>query len=323
MDITTTATRGRNSGLGISRRQLFFSGGLALSGYAVYQQAPIFWDQLGKEMFTAIAEPKLRPKIDGWKDRGLNVAWLGHATTLIEIDGFTILTDPVFSNRCGIDLLVGTLGPKRLVQPALAIENLPKIDLVLLSHAHFDHWDKKSLRAIAGKDIPVICARETQDLLTASRWKSVRELGWRESVQVGPVNVRGVEVKHWGARMRRDTHRGYNGYVIESGKYKVLFSGDTAHTNSFHELRGGRAIDLAIMPIGAYDPWIANHCTPEQAIEMAEWAGAERIMPVHHQTFVLSREPVGEPIERFFAKVGPDTGRVVAHEIGAEWSVIT
>jgi L-ascorbate metabolism protein UlaG (beta-lactamase superfamily) len=274
-------------------------------------------------MFSPIAKAKLSPVPARWKDAGLHAAWLGHATTLIQMDGFTILTDPVFSDRCGIDLMLTTLGPKRLVRPALTIPELPKIDLILLSHAHFDHWDMPSLKALANTKIPVICAKQTQDLLTASRWKSVSELGWRESVQVGPVTVRATEVKHWGARVRRDTHRGYNGYLIESGRYKVLFSGDTAHTTVFRELRGGRPIDLAVMPIGAYNPWISNHCTPEQAIEMAQWAGAEHIMPVHHQTFVLSREPVDEPIERFFGKIGGQTDRVVAHEIGREWSVIT
>jgi L-ascorbate metabolism protein UlaG (beta-lactamase superfamily) len=307
----------------ISRRKLFLSGAVGMAGYAVYNQSPIFFNQFGSELFMEIAKPVASPNPKAWKDVGLNASWLGHATTLIEIDGFTILTDPVFSNRCGIDLVLATLGPKRMVAPALAIPQLPKIDLVLLSHAHFDHWDMPSLRALADKDIPVICARETQDLLTASRWKSVRELAWGETVQVGPVSVKAFEVKHWGARVRRDTHRGYNGYMIEGGKYKVLFSGDTSHTTKFRELKGGRPIDLAIMGIGAYNPWIASHCTPEQAIEMAGWAGAERIMPVHHQTFVLSREPVREPIERFMVKLGADSSRAVAHEIGREWSVIT
>jgi L-ascorbate metabolism protein UlaG (beta-lactamase superfamily) len=309
--------------LGISRRQVFFGGAVGMAGYAIYRQAPVFWDQFGDELFMEIAKPVAKPNVAAWGTSGLHVAWLGHATTLIRMDGFTILTDPVFSNRCGIDLLVGTLGPKRMVAPALVPTELPKIDLVLLSHAHFDHWDMPSLRAIAGKDVPVVCARETSDLLTASRWQSVRELGWRETAQYGPVTVRGVEVKHWGARVRRDTHRGYNGYLIESGRYKVLFSGDTSMTQTFGELKQGRPIDVAIMPIGAYNPWITNHCTPEQAIEMANLAGAERIMPVHHQTFVLSREPVEEPIERFMASIGRTPERVVAHEIGREWSVIT
>jgi L-ascorbate metabolism protein UlaG (beta-lactamase superfamily) len=267
-------------------------------------------------MFDPVVAAPHKPSPKDWPDTGVHVAWIGHATCLIKLDGFTILTDPVFSRRCGIDLVLGTLGPKRLVEPALTVDELPKIDLVLLSHAHFDHWDMPSLAKLASKEVPVICAKETSDLLTASRWKSVEEMAWRERKQSGPVSVTGVEVKHWGARVRRDTHRGYTGYLLESASGKILFSGDTAFTNGFRELKDGREIDLAIMPIGAYNPWIASHCTPEQAVQMADWAGAKQILPVHHRTFVLSNEPVDEPMERFLAK----TDRGVAREIGMEWA---
>lgn len=298
-----------------TRRGLLGSAVLGVGAVAIYRQAPIFWRQYAKEMFDPVLAAPHRPNPQLWPDTGVHVAWIGHATCLIKMDGFTILTDPVFSRRCGIDLVLGTLGPKRLVEPALTVEELPKIDLVLLSHAHFDHWDMPSLAQLASKEVPVICAKETSDLLTASRWKSVEEMAWRERKQMGPVAVTGVEVKHWGARVRRDTHRGYTGYLLESASGKILFSGDTAFTNGFRELKGGREIDLAIMPIGAYNPWIASHCTPEQAVQMADWAGARQIMPVHHRTFVLSNEPVEEPMERFLAK----TDRGVAREIGMEW----
>lgn len=304
-----------------TRRGLIGAGVLGVGGLAVYKQAPLFWRQYTKEMFDPIVDAKHRPNPKSWPDQGVHVAWLGHATCLIKMDGFTVLTDPVFSMRCGIDLLLTTLGPKRLVKPALGIEDLPPIDLVLLSHAHFDHWDLPSLAKLASKKIPVLCARQTSDLLTVSRWKSVEEMGWGEKKRVGPVEVTGVEVKHWGARVRRDTYRGYNGYLLESASGKVLFGGDTAFTDKLKRVRGGREIDLAIMPIGAYNPWIANHCTPEEAVRMADWAGANQIMPIHHQTFVLSVEPVGEPMERFQARIGQDTRRVAGGEIGMEWSV--
>jgi len=312
--------------LAIDRRTLLTAGAPALLGagaFAVYQQAPMFWQQYKTEMFADIAQAPKQPKVLDWPDHGLHITWLGHATTLIQIDGFRILTDPVFSDRCGIDLGLLTLGPKRLVEAALPLKNLPRIDLILLSHAHFDHWDMPTLRALASPETQIICARETSDLLTASRWKEIQELGWRESAQVGPIHVKAFEVKHWGARVRSDTHRGYNGYLIESGNHKVLFPGDTAMTDNFKELRGGRAIEAAIMPIGAYNPWIANHCTPEEALRMAEWAGAERVIPIHHQTFVLSREPLNEPIERLMTGVKGETGRVVAAGIGDEWSTLS
>src|SRR4030095_3340196 len=100
-----------------------------------------------------------------------------------------------------------------------------------------------------------------------------------------------------GAQKQRDDYRGYNGYIMERNGQRILFAGDTAMTDSFAKLR--QPIDLAIMSIGAYNPWIHSHCTPEQAVEMATAAGARFILPVHHQTFRLSFEPLREPIERF------------------------
>jgi L-ascorbate metabolism protein UlaG (beta-lactamase superfamily) len=119
--------------------------------------------------------------------------------------------------------------------------------------------------------------------------------------------------------MRTDTYRGYNGYMIEAGKYRVLFGGDTAETDKFRVLRTSRPVDLAIMPIGTYNPWIRYHCTPEQAWRMGNEAGAEFFIPVHHQTFDLSREPIQEPIERFLLASGRHTDRVAARSIGEEF----
>jgi L-ascorbate metabolism protein UlaG (beta-lactamase superfamily) len=123
-------------------------------------------------------------------------------------------------------------------------------------------------------------------------------------------------VKHWGARTQRDTHRGYTGYLIERNERRILFAGDTAMTDSFAKLRRHGEIDLAIMSIGAYNPWIHSHCTPEQAVAMATAAGAQFIVPVHHQTFRLSFEPLREPIERFQAALSDTPERIALREIG-------
>ena len=254
-----------------------------------------------------------------WSDRGLYAAWVGHATVLLKIDGATILTDPVFSRRIGINLGIGTLGVKRLVAPALAIRDLPKIDLILLSHAHFDHFDRPSLRRLESRGTHVITASRTADLLRPKRYGSVSELGWGAGTRVGPFTVKAFQVKHWGARVHRDTWRGYNGYTIEAGRYRVLFGGDTAATTTFRSLKTSRPFDLAIMPVGAYNPWIRNHCTPEQAWHMAGEAGSEFFLPIHHQTFALSREPYLEPIERVQAAAGNHPDRVALQRIGQEF----
>jgi L-ascorbate metabolism protein UlaG (beta-lactamase superfamily) len=256
-----------------------------------------------------------------WGDRGLYAAWLGHSTVLLKIDGVTILTDPVFSTRAGIGLGPVTLGLKRLVAPALAVPELPRIDLILLSHAHMDHFDLPSLRRLAHRGTAVVTAAKTSDLLRVDAYQGVRELGWGERAAVGPLAIRAFQVNHWGARMRSDTYRGYNGYIIEAGRYRVLFGGDTAITAAFRSLKGSRPYHLAIMPVGAYNPWIRAHCTPEQSWQMSNDAGAEFFLPVHHQTFALSREPYLEPIERVYGAAGNHPDRVAVQRIGQEFRI--
>ena len=259
------------------------------------------------------------PDPHSWSDRGLYAAWLGHSTVLLKIDGTTILTDPVLSPRVGIDLGLVTLGLKRVVAPALTTAELPKIDLILLSHAHFDHFDTPTLQRLESRGTAVITASKTSDLLRVARYAGVQELAWGQNTQVGPVAVRAFQVKHWGARMRSDTWRGYNGYTLEAGRYRVLFGGDTALTTTFRPLKTSRTFDLAIMPVGAYNPWIRAHCTPEQSWQMANEAGAEFFLPVHHQTFTLSREPYMEPIERVYGAAGRHPDRVALQQIGQEF----
>ena len=290
----------------------------SLAGF-VFQAAPIFWQRLSEDR-KRLVEPSPRiPNISAWPAEGVHAAWIGHSTVLIRIDGFTILTDPVFSERVGIKLGPVTLGIKRLVYPALRLQELPVPDLILLSHAHMDHLDRPSLRKLESPRTAVITAANTSDLLRVKRYRAVHGLRWDESIQVGPAHIRAFEVKHWGARTRTDVHRGYNGYLIEAGRYRIIFGGDTAYTDSFRKVRSSKPVDLAIMPIGAYDPWIHAHCNPEQALAMANQAGAEFVLPVHHRTFKLSNEPYGEPIERMLLASGSAEDRIAVREIGEDF----
>jgi L-ascorbate metabolism protein UlaG (beta-lactamase superfamily) len=282
------------------------------------QAAPIFWDRYSRQRKLSVAPAPHRPRPESWADTGLHAAWLGHSTVLIEVDGFMIVTDPVFSTRVGLNFGPMTLGLKRLVDPALRVKQMPRPDLILLSHAHMDHFDLPSLRALESQATRVVTAAKTGDLLHTKRYGGVEELGWGESARFGDVSVRAFEVNHWGARMRSDTHRGFNGYLIETPRYRLIFGGDTAMTTAFRALRSSRRLDLAIMPIGAYNPWIRAHCTPEQALKMADDAGAELILPVHHQTFQLSSEPAYEPIERLSSALASMPERLALQEIGRE-----
>jgi L-ascorbate metabolism protein UlaG (beta-lactamase superfamily) len=282
--------------------------------------APEFFRRYRRESKRTVAPAPFLPHPRKWPDEGLHAAWLGHSTVLLKIDGFTILTDPVLSDRCGVRMGPVTVGIKRLVAPAISRAQLPPIDLILLSHAHFDHFDLRTLRSFERSGAAVVTAKYTSDLLRVRRYKSVHEVGWGERLRLWPLSILGIRVNHWGARLRTDVHRGFNGYLIETKRHRVLFGGDTAYTDSFRSVRTSKPVDLAIMPIGAYDPWIHVHCSPEQAWRMAADCGAEFLLPVHHQTFRLSREPYFEPVERFVAAAGSHPERVVATRIGHEWS---
>ena len=281
--------------------------------------APRYWERYKQDRQRSIVSARYRPDVTRWDNSGLHAAWIGHSTVLLKLEGITILTDPVFSDRAGLNLGPVTLGVKRIVAPALGLKEFPRPDLVLLSHAHMDHFDLPSLRGLESGKTSVVTASRTSDLLRANKYGAVNELGWGEQVRIGDVTVQAFQVNHWGARMRTDTWRGYNGYVIETPRYRVLFGGDTALTDSFRTVRTSRPFDLAIMPIGAYNPWIRAHCTPEQALRMADDAGADFFLPVHHQTFNLSNEPYTEPLERLQAALARNPERLALSAIGQEF----
>lgn len=284
-----------------------------------YRAGPLIWRRMSEDRRRSIERAPRSPRFHEWSAEGLRAAWIGHSTVLIRVDGFTILTDPVFSNRIGVKVGPYVVGMKRLVEPAASVRDLPAPDLILLSHAHMDHLDRPSLRLLESRRTSVVTAANTSDLLRASRYRSVHELKWDETCRVGPAKIRAFEVKHWGARTRTDVHRGYNGYVIEAGGHRIVFGGDTAYTDKFRGIRSSKRVDLAIMPIGAYNPWVHAHCNPEEALAMANDAGAEFVLPVHHQTFKLGNEGYREPIERLLAAVGSGEDRVAVREIGDEF----
>ncbi|MDX1951635.1 MAG: MBL fold metallo-hydrolase [Verrucomicrobiota bacterium] len=262
------------------------------------------------------------PLPNQWKSDEINVCWLGHATVLINFFGFTILTDPVLFDKVGTQMAGLTLGRKRLVAPALAAHELPRIDLALLSHAHMDHFDLPSLKTLPAAT-QVITARNTRDLLGETSLKCVRELSWGESATLeaadGELEISAFEVRHWGARWRSDTHRGYNGYLLKRNGRTILFGGDTALSSSFAGLKTGRGIDLGLMPIGSYGRGTSSHCTPEEAVQMANDAGVDRIVPIHHRTFPLGKEPLDEPLQRLQAAVSAD--RIALTEIGQTFNL--
>src|SRR4051812_10564181 len=258
----------------------------------------------------------LKPDLSNWNEESLAAVWLGHATVLLRIGGMTILTDPVLCNRVGIGLGLITGGPRRHVAPPLSVRELPPIDLMLISHAPYDHLDRPTLVRL-DKNIPVITAGGTFDLIRDLGYRRVAELRWGESTELGAVKVTAQKVAHWGARTFYDNHRGFNAYLIQAGQTRVLYGGDTAYQDYFREV--GK-VDLAVLGIGGYDPYLASHATPEQAWAMANHLNADHLLPMHHSTFRLSHEPTREPLERLLTIAGKESDRVILTQVGGQWS---
>ena len=242
-------------------------------------------------------EPSSRPNVDKWKENEINIAWIGHATVLINFFGKFILTDPVFFEAVGVYIEGYILGPRRASLPALMLDEIPRPDIVLLSHAHMDHMDYKTLKALTEKypsELNCIVAYNTRDVIKDLKWKSISVIDWDESISLNGVNFKGIEVQHFGWRYpgekdRSGGHfkdgRSFNGFIMEREDKKILFGGDTTFTDKFKKHRSDN-IDIAIMPIGAYKPWRKYHCTPEEALVMAEYhLGAKYFIPIHTKAF--------------------------------------
>ncbi len=285
------------------------------------------------ELLAHAEPPKLaghKPDPSKWDDGTLSAAWIGHATVLINFFGFNIITDPVFSERIGLNVMnFFTLGPRRLVTPALNFDELPPIDLILVSHAHMDHLDTPTLRKFDRK-IPMVIAKNTFDVIEDMGFEQIYELDWKDWTNIGDVKVEALQVKHFGWRYpwEKDRSKGFqegrsfNAYLLTRNGRSILFGGDTAYHEMFKPLKERNLqIDLAIMPIGAYDPWIRNHANPEQAVEMADHAGAHHILPIHWSTFIQSDEPTNEPIARLKQALNAQPDRIVLDEVGKEWSL--
>ncbi|HEX8853739.1 MAG TPA: MBL fold metallo-hydrolase, partial [Pyrinomonadaceae bacterium] len=238
---------------------------------------------------------------------------------LFNFYGTWLLTDPALKSRVGVRVGVATLGPRRLVAPALTTGELPPLDAVLVSHAHMDHTDKATLARLPRRTRAIV-QRGNRDLVR--RFERVDELAWGQSVEIDGARVEALEVNHWGARTLTDRHRGYGGFLIEKHGRTLVFGGDTAYTRAFSRL-GARyqKIDLAVLPIGAYDPYVYAHANPEQSWAMAREMNATYILPMHHSTFRLSREPVGEPISRLLAAAGRERWRVALTQVGQTWTL--
>lgn len=314
-----------------SRRRFLSWLGLSLAAAPVLRAQNQELKRSRWELMFNNEEPRgadLRPDPSTWDNSTITAAWIGHATVLINFFGTWIITDPVFAERIGVDVFrLFTVGPKRLVRAALQQDELPPIDLVLVSHGHMDHMDTPSIRGFDRKT-PIVIAKHTLDIIEEYGFEEIYELDWNEYAQVGDVRIEALEVRHFGWRFPWEDDRSkgnpvgrsYNAYLISKNGKHILFGGDTAYQEYFRKLRERHIpIELAIMPIGAYDPWIRSHANPEQALAMSGHMDARVMLPIHWNTFIQSDEPTAEPMERLLAAVGDNRDRIALTRIGETW----
>jgi L-ascorbate metabolism protein UlaG (beta-lactamase superfamily) len=225
--------------------------------------------------------------------------FIGHATCLVQLPGFTLLTDPVFSERAGP---FGIFGPKRVQPPALRREHLPPIDAVLLSHSHYDHCDLATLRWLSKHRRPrVFAPLGLQDWLARRKVANVVELDWWQMFRTEQnVDVICTPAQHWSSRTAWDRCETlWGGWWVKAGARSVYFAGDTAWGGHFAEVRQRiGAPELALLPIGAYEPrWFMEsvHMNPDEAVQAHLTLGARRSLGIHHRTFRLTDEGIDDP----------------------------
>jgi L-ascorbate metabolism protein UlaG (beta-lactamase superfamily) len=228
----------------------------------------------------------------------LGVTFIGHASFFMQLGGQNVVVDPNFARWLFV--------LKRLRKPGIRIQDLPSIDVVLVTHAHFDHLHRPSLRAIVqhskrqGGEAPVIVVpHHVFDLVSDLGFREVMELDWWNTVKLRNLSVTHVPSRHWGARVIKDSHRGYGGYVLRAGKHSVYHAGDTAYFAGFREIGRRLTPEVALLPIGAYNPpqFRNVHTSPADATRAFLDLNARWMVPMHYGTFRLSHEPMDEPLK--------------------------
>lgn len=241
---------------------------------------------------------------------GMRMTMVGHATVLIQFAGLNILTDPVWSDRASP---LSFAGPKRVTAPGIALDDLPPIDAVLLSHNHYDHCDLTTLRGLCARHDPLIVTPLGNDRLVRGAAPEARLFvgDWGKGTRIGgEVRVEIVPANHWSSRTTRDRRMAlWGGFVLQDGTRTVYFAGDTGYGEGriFADIRQRFGpIDVALIPIGAYAPeWFMKdqHCNPEDAVRILLALEARQAVGIHWGTFQLTDEAREEPAERLAAEL--------------------
>ena len=229
------------------------------------------------------------------------IAWIGHATFLIKLGDTTIITDPVFSKNAGPLIF----GPDRFTEPALKLNEIPKTDIFLLTHNHYDHQDMSTIRKFPFKDAKVLLPLKLKKYF--KRYKDVNEMDWYDEIKINKdLKITLLPAVHWSKRSLTDANKTlWGNFLIEYKNIKILFACDTGYGNIYKDLgKKYGPIDLTMINIGAYDfrPMFEKsiyHTTPEEALNVAKDLNSKKVLGTHWGTFVLSLEPIMEPPIRF------------------------
>ena len=242
-------------------------------------------------LFTKRSREKVVPRFPKIMPGQICITWIGHASFLIQTHDRNILVDPNWAKWLKVI--------KRLKQPGIELHHLPDIDLVLVTHAHFDHLDRRTLRRVAA-DQPIVVPIGVGNLVHDLGFQIVHELDYWQTIKLGPVEVSLTPCYHWGARFLADSHRGFGGFAVQVDNRTLFHCGDSAFFPGFREIGEHYDIDIALLPIGAYDPPTGRevHMNPEEAVRAFTELKARTLVPMHYGSFRLGYEPLNEPLER-------------------------
>jgi len=228
--------------------------------------------------------------------------WIGHSTFLINLNGVYILTDPIFSDRASP---LKNIGPKRLIEPAININEIPKVDIVTISHNHYDHLDIKSLKIIANKfpQAKFLVPVGDKKLLEKNNIDNIFEFQWWDTMSINDIDITFTPVQHWSARGIFDRNKSlWGGWYFNAHGLNLFHAGDSGYSKDFVDIKNNLgAPDLAFIPIGAYDPeWFMSesHMNPEEAVKVSLDLNAKQSIGMHWGTFTLTSEDTIDPFNR-------------------------
>jgi L-ascorbate metabolism protein UlaG (beta-lactamase superfamily) len=248
-----------------------------------------FYELVWKSLFMPRTGEHVRPRFPKLTEGQVALTWIGHSSFLAQFTDLNVLIDPNFANWLFV--------MKRVRRAGLKLKDLPPIDLVLLTHAHFDHFHRPTIRRLRAPKIGIM-PWGMGELAKSLGFERIIELQWWESFCHRDWKVTLVPAQHWGARMLRDDHRGYGGFLLEHQGRKIYHAGDSAYFPGFKEIGKVCCPEIAMMPIGAYypDSFRKVHMGPDEAVKAFEDMGAKWLVPMHYGTFKLSFEDIDEPL---------------------------